>query len=272
MGKQFKDAKVQEQVTVIVGYLHKPAPVVSVRVDNQLFVLLDKSDWLCKAVTDRSRGHAPLKHSTFLDLLLKMAHESVLADLERKTTQDDPMLALVEDDGSALADTSNQLTPVKGKRKKRKQDAFVDKGHGCVTDGVAQVRTQDVMWEMNMTSSLVHTLCAESPQLTVYFSGRGTKHPRIYVLSCHLYVVVQWMRIEVTRGDIPEIHASALADDESWSERFDVVKRCWQVRLSTGVIRESARVPDVHEDGRRLSAKEYSEAKEHALKALKDMY
>ncbi len=102
-----------ENVTFTGGYLKQPAVVAVHRQGGQMFVLIDHSDWVCKAVCGCSRARNPLKSEKSLIIIREHAAKVLQESSASSALAEDPMLALEGEVSLSVGD----LTPVKRLRR-----------------------------------------------------------------------------------------------------------------------------------------------------------
>ena len=83
-----------ENVTFTGGYLKQPAVVAVHRQGGQMFVLMDHSDWVCKAVCGCSRARNPLKSEKTLNVIREHAVKVLQESSASSALAEGPMLAL----------------------------------------------------------------------------------------------------------------------------------------------------------------------------------
>ncbi len=161
-----------ENVTISGGYLKQPAVVVVHRQGGQMFVLMDHSDWVCKAVCGCSRARNPLKSEQTLSVLREHAVKLLQVSSASSALAEDPMLALESEVSLVVGD----ITPVKRLRR-------------TVQSGVLSLRACDI-GPPGYTGLLPFAV-------QVYVQSRRHTCPAIYVLDSDVQYVLLFLRHEI---------------------------------------------------------------------------
>ena len=162
-----------EVAYVVTGCALKRGAQVQVEtIDGQLYVRMDKSEWVCQAAMGTSRSRSGFRGPSCLDKLLAhavMRMESAAA--AASALADDPMQELEE-----------HLGP----RSKRRRRRFPSLTLACIevpVQLVAPADSDDVPEDMSFH---------------VYVVPRLTTRPDIYVLEAHVPALIAFVRHELT--------------------------------------------------------------------------
>jgi hypothetical protein len=161
-----------ENVTFTGGYLKQPAVVAVHRQSGQMFVLMDHSDWVCKAVCGCSRARNPLKSEKTLTVIRGHAVKLLQVASASSALAEDPMLALESDVSLVVGD----ITPVKRLRR-------------TVQSGVLSLPACDIA-PPGYTGFLPFAV-------QVYVQSRRHTCPAIYVLDSDVQYVLLFLRHEI---------------------------------------------------------------------------
>ena len=171
---KFEPTVISDAVTLQDGYLRHATIVPALNRQTNRYILLEHSDWVCKAVSGKSRGRTPLRHATTLCKLREIAACRLLQSRRASALADDPLAVCECAEGDMLS------TPSKRRR-------------------ASLPAAQDITFEL-MANELAPDGYAElALASTLHFVAIERKHtwPAVYALDSCVHFILDFLRYEL---------------------------------------------------------------------------